>query len=158
MNTRNALLAVVLILLAAAPCAAASVPAWLDDAISGWNTKNSDKQIQFVSIKDSYAWYKMQATPEVGQKDIRDRCDKLVKANGYADANDEETVTTGRPPSNTGNRGDKKCWKRSFVLDLQAQANTTAVDGDHAGTRQRMLTRMVCQDGDAWMTGFRIAE
>jgi hypothetical protein len=135
-----------------APSFAASVPAWLDEAITGWNEKNPDRMIRFVGIQDSFVWYRMQASEEIGQKEIRDVSDQLAQANGYVYVDTEEKVTTGRPPSESPARGDKKCWRRSMVLDAGGTPTGTTP------TKQRMLTRMVCEDGAHWMTGFRSAE
>jgi hypothetical protein len=59
---------------------------------------------------------------------------KLVQENGYVVADDEERVTPWRPPSTGGPAGQKKCWSRSFVLDLQALGNTTTVDGERSAS------------------------
>jgi hypothetical protein len=144
--------------LAAAPCVAASIPAWLDEAITGWNQRNPAQPFEFVSIKDSYVWYRVQRTPEIGQKEIRAAVNTLAKNNDYATTNDEELVTTGRPPSDNGPSTSKKCWKRSFVLTIQQQSNTTTVDGERSGIQQRMLTSMICEDGPYWDTGFRVSQ
>jgi len=142
----------------AAPCSAASIPAWLDESITTWNEKHPEPQIAFVDIKDSFVWYKIKRTPELGHKEIRNLTYKLVQDKGYVTADDEERVTPWRPPSTGGPAGQKKCWSRSFVLDIQALGNTTAVDGEHSGIRQRMLTCLFCDDGAYWMAGFRTAE
>ena len=146
------------VVLAAAPCLAASIPAWLDEAITSWNERNPTLPIQFVAIKDSYVWYRVQESPEIGQKGIRDITYKIAQQNGYATTNEEELVTTGRPPSESGPSTAKKCWKRSFVKTLEGQANTTTVAGDHAGVQQRMLTSMICEDGPYWALGYRILQ
>jgi hypothetical protein len=144
---------------ATAPCFAASIPAWLDDAITGWNERNPASTIEFVAIKDSFVWYRMQSTPEIGHKEIRDITYKLVQDHGYVTMDDEELLTTGKPPTTNAPSKPKKCWRRSFVLTIEKQSNTTAVgDSEGSGVRQRMLTSMVCQDPPYWDTGFRIAE
>ena len=51
----------------------------------------------------------------------------------------------------------KKCWSRSFVLNIQAENNTKAVGDETSGQRQRMLTSMVCEDTNAWWAAFRVA-
>lgn len=135
---------------------AATVPAWLDDGISKWNTANPTSQIRFVNIKDSFVWYDM-AKDAVGQKEIRDRVNGIVLQNGYQPLDDEEMVTTAKPPVTNGRTSPKKCWSRSFVLNIQAQNNTTAVDGEASGQRQRMLTSLVCEDTKAWWAAFRVA-
>jgi hypothetical protein len=137
---------------------AASIPVWLDDAIAVWNSENADIPITFVDIKDSYVWYTIPVNPEFGQQEIRERIFKIVSANGYQRTDEEELITTGRPPSPTGPSREKKCWKRSFVLNIDELSNTTAVGGPRSGQRQRMLTSMVCQDTQQWLTGFRILQ
>ena len=136
-------------LLAMTPCNAGSVPAWLDDGISNWNEKNPTGQIQFVDIKDSYVWYKMTGTPELGSKEIRSRVYGIAYKNGYANSQDEEIVTTARPPAPQGPSKDKKCWTRSFLRDIQKGSSTTV---------ERMLTTFVCEDGPSWSVGFRVAQ
>ena len=57
---------------------------------------------------------------------------------------------------------DKKCWTRSYVLDIEQLSNTTAAgargSGSGTGMRQRMLTSMVCEDQQYWFAGFRILQ
>jgi len=159
MRIRGSVLLAACCVAAVTVCAlAASIPAWLDEAITGWNQKNPASQFQFLGIKDSYVWYQVQRTAEFGQKEIRDASYRLATAHGYQPTNDEELVTTGKPPSTNGPSQPKKCWKRSFVLTLGGTSNTTTVDGDHAGVQQRMLTSMVCEDGEYWDTGFRVLQ
>ena len=138
---------------------AASIPVWLDDAITEWNEKSQDIQIDFLDIKDSYIWYMIPDTDGIGSKDIRDGVFNLAIANGYKITAEEELVTTGLPPSPTAAHREKKCWTRSFVLSIEELSNTTAVgaSGD-SGLRQRMLTSMVCQDTQYWYAGFRILQ
>jgi hypothetical protein len=143
--------------LAGVLCMAASVPAWLDDAISNWNTAHPETQIRFVDIKDSFVWYDMPKTTEVGQKQIRERVNNIVLGNGYEPLDDEELVTTGRPPVTMGRSAEKKCWSRSFVLNVSAQSDTKAIGGESSGQRQRMLTSLVCEDSAAWWAAFRVA-
>ena len=152
--------AATLVLLAGVPCQAAAIPAWLDDSIMEWNDNNPDVQITFVDIKDSFVWYMIPKAPEIGSQDIRESVYEIVTANGYTRADDEELVTTGRPPTPSGPAGEKKCWRRSYVLDIQQLSNTTSAgygrgQGERAGQRQRMLTSMVCADGPQWYAGFR---
>ena len=145
--------------LTATPCRAASIPAWLDDGISKWNAENPDVPIRFVNIKDSFVWYDIPKTPEVPQQRIRAGVDKIVLGNSYQPLDDEESVTTGKPPVTSGASTPKKCWSRSYVLNVQAQSNTKAVgDEDAAGQRQRMLTRLVCEDYSTWWAAFRVAD
>lgn len=147
------------VILSAAPCLAASVPAWLDDGISNWNAGHPDSAIRFVNIKDSFVWYDIPRTDELSQKQIRERLNSIVTANGYEQMDDEELVTTGKPPVTSGRTTPKKCWSRSFVLNIQAQSGTKAVgDDEAAGQRQRLLTSMVCEDSAVWWAAFRVAD
>ncbi len=142
-------------------CGAASIPAWLDDAITEWNEQNEDIQIQFVDIKDSYVWYMIPDTPEIGHKDIRESIYQIVLEHGYKVTDEEERVTTAKPPSQDSPHKAKKCWTRSFVLDIENMSNTTAAGrggGARPGLRQRMLTSLVCEDRPYWFTGFRILQ
>ena len=124
---------------------AASVPAWLDDAITEWNLENPKVQIQFVEIKDSFVWYAVPNTPETGHAELRESIYGIVQRHGYQRTEAEELVTTGRPPSlDKSSSRDKKCWKRSFTLDLEVG-------------RQRLLTTQVCADTTSWLAGFRVA-
>ena len=136
-------------LLGATPCVAGSIPAWLDDAITQWNKDNPASPIRFVDIKDSYVWYTMPGSPELGSKEIRDRVYGIAYKNGYANTQDEEIVTTGKPPSPNGPAKTKKCWTRSFLRDVQKASPTTV---------ERMLTTLVCEDGANWSAGFRILQ
>ena len=137
---------------------AASIPAWLDDAISSWNETNKPRQISFVDIKDEYVWYSVPNTEEAGQQDIRKSIYDIVQEHGYKPTDDEERITTARPPASK----QKKCWTRSFTLDIQQLSNTTAAgeggSGGDTGLRQRMLTSLVCQDATQWFAGFRILQ
>jgi hypothetical protein len=137
---------VVIGLIAAVPCSAATIPAWLDEGITQWNKANPASRLQFVNIKDSYAWYTMPATPELESKDIRGKVYGIAYKNGYANTQDEEIVTTARPPAPSGASKDKKCWSRSFSRDIQKGSPTTV---------ERMLTTLVCEDGPNWSVGFR---
>jgi len=136
---------------AAAPChaGAGSVPAWLDDAIGEYNKANAASPITFVDIKDSYVWYTMAGSPELASKDIRTRVYNIAYRNGYANNQDEEIVTTGKPPVPNGVVKTRKCWTRSFLRDIQKASPTTV---------ERMLTTMVCEDGPNWSAGFRILQ
>jgi len=136
-------------LFATTPCNAGSIPAWLDDSITSWNENNQQSRIEFVAIKDSYVWYTMSATPELGSKEIRARVYGIAYKNGYANTQDEEIVTTGKPPTASGPSKAKKCWSRSFLRDIQKGSPTTV---------ERMLTTLVCEDGANWSAGFRILQ
>jgi len=131
-----------LALLAGSPGHAASIPAWLDDAITTWNEENPAIEIQFVDIKDSYIWYMVPKTAETGHETVRERVYAIAARHRYQMTDAEELVTTARPPAATSN---KKCWNRSFTLDIDAG-------------RQRMLTTLVCDDTGRWLTGFRVLE
>ncbi len=147
-------------LLAVIPCHAASIPAWLDDAISEWNAENPEVQIEFVDIKDSFVWYMIPDTEEIGHKDIRESVYGIVLGHGYEMTAEEELVTTAKPPSPTAPYKEKKCWRRSFVLNVEALSNTTAAGRgqERPGMRQRMLTSLVCDDRPYWFAGFRTLE
>jgi hypothetical protein len=144
------------------PCRAASIPAWLDDAITAWNEKSPATPIEFLEIKDDYVWYTMPKTAEFGHKELRDSIYSLVLERGYKLTDDEERVTTGKPPSPVSPYKTKKCWTRSFVLDIEELSNTTAAGGrggsGKTGLRQRMLTSLLCEDTPYWLTGFRILQ
>jgi hypothetical protein len=162
MSTRKGIASLCAILFAAAviapaPCQAASVPAWLDDGISKWNAAHPGTEIAFVDIKDSFVWYDMPKGGEVGQKQIRERVNAIVLGNGYQPLDDEELVTTAKPPVTSGRSTPKKCWSRSFVLNIQAENDTKAVGEEPSGQRQRMLTSMVCEDSATWWAAFRVA-
>ena len=146
------------VLIASPPCGAASVPAWLDDAISKWNAANPGTQIRFVDIKDSFVWYDIPKRADLGSQQIREPVNSIVLGNGYEPLDEEELVTTGKPPVSSGRSSAKKCWSRSFVLNISAQSGTTASGGDSsAGQRQRMLTSLVCEDDATWWAAFRVA-
>jgi hypothetical protein len=135
---------------------AASIPAWLDDAITKWNDANKPTQISFVDIKDEYVWYTV-PNDKANHQDIRKSIYDIVQENGYKPTDNEERITTARPPASK----QKKCWTRSFVLDIQELSNTTAAgdeSGSDTGLRQRMLTSLVCQDSSQWFAGFRILQ
>jgi hypothetical protein len=139
----------------------ASIPAWLDDAISEWNEdrENEEVPIRFVDIKDSFVWYMLPQNDEFGHKEIRNRVHEIVLANGYLRTDEEELVTTGKPPSPIDPHIPKKCWRRSYVLDINALSDTrSTASGQRAGQRQRMLTSLVCEDEGYWFMGFRIVQ
>jgi hypothetical protein len=137
---------------------AASVPAWLDEGISRWNAEHADTPIRFVDIKDSYVWYDIPKTSPADQVRIREGVANIVLANGYEPMDDEDLVTTGTPPVASGRVKPKKCWRSSYVLNIQAQSQTKAVEEDRAGQRQRMLTSLVCEDTATWWAAFRVAQ
>jgi len=151
------LLPVLLIAAAALPGLAASVPAWLDDGITRWNGANPANQLNFIAVKDSYVWYQMPKSTQHTLPQLRDRLNQVVLGNGYQPLDDEELVTSGKPPVASGRSTPKKCWSRSFVLNIQAQNDTKALGDDPSGQRQRMLTSMVCDDASTWWAAFRVA-
>jgi hypothetical protein len=136
-------------LLAATPGKANSVPAWLDDAITEWNNSNPASTIRFVDIKDSYVWYTMAASPALGSKEIRGRVFGIATKHGYAPSQDEEMVTTAKPPSPAGKAKPKKCWTMNYQRDIQ-KGNSLS--------QERMLTTLVCEDGPNWAAGFRVLQ
>ena len=146
-----------LCMISATPCGATSIPAWLDEGITQWNSANPETPIRFVDIKDSFVWYDMPKSSDVGQARIREGVNKIVLGHGYVPLDDEEKVTTARPPVTSGRTQSKKCWSRSFTLDVQAQSETKAVGGESPGQRQRMLTSLVCEDSATWWAAFRVA-
>jgi hypothetical protein len=137
---------------------AATMPAWLDAGVTRWNDANPAAQLKFVNIKDSYVWYEMPKSADHTLPQMRDRVNKVVLGQGYQPLDDEEMVTTAKPPVAAGRAVAKKCWSRSFVLNIQAQNDTTTVDGERSGQRQRMLTSMVCDDSATWWAAFRVAD
>ena len=143
---------------AGTPSHAASIPAWLDDAIANWNEQHADQAIRFVNVKDSFVWYDMPKLPELGRTGVRDRVSKIVVANGYVPMDEEELVTLGTPPAVSGPPTEKKCWKWSYVMNIQSQSNTKSLDEERAGQRQRMLTTLVCEDTSTWWAAFRVAD
>jgi hypothetical protein len=157
-NPMRTALVVAAALVAAVPAHAVSIPAWLDQAITSWNGAHPESQIRFVNVKDSFVWYDMPRTPELGHAQIRDRVGGIVEEHGYAPMDDEEMVTMAAPPVTSGRTSQKKCWSRSFVLNVEAQANTKAVGEDSPGLRQRVLTSLVCEDTATWWAAFRVAE
>ncbi len=126
-----------------------AIPAWLDEAITQWNQANPASPIQFVSIKDSYVWYAITPAPQFGSKDIRERVYGIAYKNGYVNKQDEEMVTTARPPAQSGTSRTLKCWTRSFLRS--AQKGSTGPSGT-------MLTTLVCEDGAGWSAGFRVLQ
>ncbi len=154
-RAKLAALACVAVLALGIIASATSIPSWLDDGISKYNAKNPSSPIRFVQIKDQFVWYDMAKASDVPLAQIRERIKQIVLDNGYAPMDDEELVTTGRPPVESGASAAKKCWSRSFVLNIAAQGNTKAVGAESPGQRQRMLTNLVCEDTATWWTAFR---
>ena len=156
--TRRAAVLLCLGALTATTALAATIPAWLDAGITKWNGANPAAQLRFVNIKDSYVWYEMPKSTEHSLPQMRDRVNNVVLGQGYKPLDDEELVTTGKPPVSSGRSTPKKCWSRSFVLDIQAQSGTKAVGDEPSGQRQRMLTSLVCDDSATWWAAFRVAD
>ena len=142
----------------AATSSAATIPAWLDAGIMKWNGANPAAQLKFINIKDSYVWYEMPKSTDHTLPQMRDRVNGVVLGQGYKPLDDEELVTTGKPPVASGRSTPKKCWSRSFVLNIQAQNETKAAGDASPGQRQRMLTSMVCDDSATWWAAFRVAD
>ena len=136
---------------------AASIPAWLDDAITTFNGENPDSALQFVDIKDSFVWYRMPSSADISSQDIRQSIYDISLRHDYRYTDKEESVTTGKPPTPTNAHTPKKCWTRSFVTTIHELSDTRMVgeSGQRTGQRQRVLTSMVCQEGTWWWTGFR---
>jgi len=145
--------ALAVVVISVTPSRAASVPSWLDDGISKWNTDNPGMQIRFVDIRDSFVWYDIPKSAELPHQKVREGVNRIVLANGYTPMDDEEQVTTGKPPASK----QKKCWSRSFVKNIDAQSDTKAVGDESPGQRQRMLTSLVCEDSSIWWAAFRVA-
>ena len=136
--------------LSTTPSAANTIPAWLDDSITKYNANNPTNPIKFVGVRDAYVWYSLVPTPEVGSKEIRDRVYALAYENGYKNTQLEESVTTGKPLTASGQVTPSKCWTRSFLLEASGE-------GSSPGT-SRMLTTLVCQGDANWSAGFRIVQ
>ena len=143
--------------LAAGPVLAAAIPAWLDDGITKWNSNNPDTKIRFVDIKDDYAWFDVPNSTKTDGQRLREAINKIVMGNGYQPLNEEELVTTAKPPVPSGPARAKKCWSRSFVMNVKAQSHTKAVGDGPAGQQQNMLTSLVCEDETTWWAAFRVA-
>lgn len=142
----------------AAASRAATIPAWLDAGTTKWNGANPAAKLSFVNIKDSYVWYEMPKSAEHTLPQMRDRVSVVVLGQGYKPLDDEELVTTVKPPVASGRSSARKCWSRSFVLNIQAQNDTKAVGDDPSGQRQRMLTSLVGDDSATWWAAFRVAD
>ena len=91
---------------------AASIPVWLDDAITSWNQENSEVPIRFLDIKDSFVWYMMPKTDSISNSQIRERMYAIAESNKYQKTVEEELITTGKPPSPVKPYQAKKCWSR----------------------------------------------
>ena len=141
---------------------AATIPGWLDDAITEWNEEHVDTPLVFVDIKDSYVWYMVSQSAESKSKTVRESVYGLIREHSYRVADDEEKVTVGRPPSPTAPYKEKKCWSRSFVRDIHALENEAPVGSSgrssRNGQKQRMLTSLICDDRPYWFAGFRVLE
>ena len=136
---------------AVTPSGAASIPVWLDDAITEWNEENEAIQIEFVDIKDSFVWYMVPDTPDIGHKDIRESIYKIIQSNGYKTTDQEELVTTGKPPSQTTPYKEKKCWQRSFVLTINGTSPPTT------GTSAARTGSVACQGPPSDSACFAVA-
>ena len=132
-------------LLASAPSQAASIPAWLDQAITDFNKNNPTSPIEFMAIKDQYAWYRLPKGGGIDAADIRGKVYTIAQASGYAKMSPEELVTTARPPVPSGAATQKKCWSRSFSMTV-----TTG--------QERLLTSLICEDTADWKMAFRVIQ
>jgi hypothetical protein len=99
----------------------------------------------------------MPKSERLDHRQIRERVHAIALGNGYEPMDEEEQVTTGRPPAASGPTQPKKCWNRSFIRNIEAQSDTKAVGDDSSGQRQRMLTTLVCEDSASWWAAFRTA-
>ena len=97
-RAKLAALGCVAVLAAGIVAFATSIPSWLDDGISKYNAKNPNATLRFVQIKDQFVWYDMAKSTDVTLPQIRERIKQIVLDHGYAPMDDEEQVTTGRPP------------------------------------------------------------
>ena len=114
MNSRSCVCLLILGTLTVAVAYAASIPAWLDDAITEYNGKNPELQIKFVDIKDSFVWYTIPQATDMEIGEVLSRIYALVERHGYEKTADEELVTTGRPPIiNKMNTASVSSWSVS---------------------------------------------
>jgi len=145
MSYRRALGFVGILCLAVSALHAASIPAWLDQAITDFNKNNPTSPIEFVAIKDQYAWYKLPKGGGVDAAAIRSRVYGIAQSSGYSKMSPEELVTTARPPVPSGPAVQKKCWSRSFTMTIQAG-------------QERLLTSLICEDSADWKMAFRVIQ
>ena len=127
------------------PSRAATIPAWLDQAITDWNKANPARPVEFAEIKDAFVWYRLAKGGSTGQAQARESVYAIAEQSGYKKTSQEELVTTARPPAASGPDVSKKCWTRSFTLTVTVG-------------QERMLTSLMCEDGDNWMLGFRVIQ
>ena len=64
---------VVLGLVGSGICLGASIPAWLDDAISEWNGESPELAIRFVDIKDEFVWYRVPGIQKKSTIEVKSR-------------------------------------------------------------------------------------
>ena len=136
---------VLLAALSGASSRAASIPAWLDQAITDFNQNNPTSPIEFMAIKDQYAWYRLAKGGDLDAAGIRSKVYGIAQASGYAKMSPEELVTTARPPVPYGAATQKKCWSRSFTMTV-----TTG--------QERLLTSLICEDSADWKMAFRVIQ
>jgi hypothetical protein len=132
-------------LLASVPSPAASIPAWLDQAITDFNKNNPTSPIEFMAIKDQYAWYRLSKESGIDAAQIRTKVYGIAQTAGYAKMSPEELVTAARPPVASGAATQKKCWSRSFTMTV-----TTG--------QERLLTSLICEDTADWKMAFRVIQ
>lgn len=140
-----ALLLAVVAGLATVPAEAASIPAWLDQAIADWNKVHTARPIEFVDIKDQFVWYRLAKSGDREPSQARASVYAIAEKSGYKTTTTEELVTTAKPPVASGAAKNKKCWSRSFTQEM-------------AVGQERLLTSLLCDDGDNWMMGFRVIQ
>ena len=145
MTCRRVLVVVAVALLASLSSQAASIPAWLDQAITDFNKANATRPVEFVEIKNSFVWYRVAKDGSADSVKGRKLLYTIAESTGYATTSPEELVITARPPAASGPDKDKKCWSRSFTKDV-----TTG--------QQRLLSSLICEDGENWMLGFRVIQ
>ena len=132
-------------MLLSAPSRAASIPAWLDQAITDFNKNNPTTPIEFMAIKDQYAWYRLSKESGIDAAQIRTKVYGIAQTAGYAKMSPEELVTAARPPVASGAATQKKCWSRSFTMTV-----TTG--------QERLLTSLICDDAADWKMAFRVIQ
>ena len=139
------ILVVLVALLGGVPSRSASIPAWLDQAITDFNKNNPASPIEFMAIKDQYVWYKLAKGEGLDATAIRGKVYGIAQASGYAKMSPEELVTSARPPVASGAATQKTCWSRSFTMTV-----TTG--------QERLLTSLICEDAADWKMAFRVIQ
>ena len=117
MRSGNKAIVVLLGLIGAGLCFAASIPAWLDDAITVWNDENPEIPIRFVDIKDEFVWYMVPENTEFGHKEIRSRIQAIALENKYMTTDEEELSR------NHMHNGRVNSWEISRIAVEQEQVS-----------------------------------